>query len=293
MIRPFPRRLLTLRQTPARPGAAALELAFALPILTALLTIIFGICSITETRMSVTLSARNNTFEKRHTPWSHDARPLELPHVQTVAKILGTPIKMPANSGMVSDSATAEPTGLFGPLSRLTLRTDSERFVLGGGWDYQEIEFKKHEALTMTDKAKVFAVNQEDLEAFKKTGSFGVGGNSSSGRSFGQIQGQVQQSLQNAQQQITSRLAEIQQQLRQLGNQLNQQKQQLANLRKNPNADPNAVRQAEQQVKKTQAKIDKLKSEQTQQSRAKSSLGFRPNLPASSDVSATEESAAY
>ncbi len=282
-------RLRDLRRQSLRRGSAPLELTLALPILMVMLSIIFGVCSVTETRMIATLAARNNTFEKRHTPWKHAPKTIELPYVKEVSKILGPSPIMPANSGLVTGVAENSPTGLFGPLSKLTLSTASKRFVLGGGWDYQEIEFKKHSALTLTDKAKYFGVKASEIDVFKKLGGFGAGGGGSA-RSFGQIQSQAQQTLQNAQQEVTARLAEIQQQLTSLTKQLTQQKQHLANLHKNPNADPAAIRSADQQVKKTQSKIDKLKSEQAQQSKASRSLGFNSSLPAAGVVSASEES---
>jgi len=270
-----------------RRGIAPLELALALPILMVMLSIIFGVCSVTETRMMTTTAARNNAFEKRHKPWEHDAQTLELSEVQKVAKILGPSPRMPAKGGLVSGNAASAPTGMFGPLSEIKRDPQSERFVLGGGWDYQEIEFKKHNALTLTEKAKYFGLSSSKINAFKGLGSFGAG--FAGGGSIGQMQGQVQQALQDARREVTARLAEIQRQLRQLSSQLSQQKQQLANLRKNPGDDPSSIRNAEQQVKKTQTKIDKLKSEQSQQQRAGGSMGVDSKLPAAGDVSASEE----
>ena len=270
-----------------RRGIAPLELALALPILMVMMSIIFGVCSVTETRMMTTTAARNNAFEKRHKPWEHAAQTLELSEVQKVAKILGPSPVMPAKGGLVSGTAASVPTGMFGPLSKLTLSTQSERFVLGGGWDYQEIKFTKHNALTLTDKAKYFGMSSSEINAFKGLGSFGAG--FASGGSVGQLQVQVQQALRDARQEVTARLAEIQRQLKQLSSQLSQQKQQLANLQKTPNADPNTIRDARQQVRKTQSKIDELKSEQSKQQRARSSMGFDSKLPASGVVSASEE----
>ncbi len=275
------------RRYSIRRGIASLELALVLPILMVMLSIIFGVCSVTETRMMTTTAARNFAFEKRHRPWEHQAETLELSDVQKVEKILGPSPVMPAKGGLVSGAAASEPTGIFGPLSKLTLQTQSERFVLGGGWDYQEIVFKKHSQLTLTEKAKYFGMKASDLSAFKKLGSFGAG--LGGGGSIGGMQGQVQQALQDARQEVMARLAEIQRELRQLSSQLSQQKQKLANLRKSPTPDANAIRSADQQVKKTQSKIDKLKSEQSQQQRAGHSMGVNSKLPGSGDVSASEE----
>ncbi len=147
------------RRAKLRKGLAPLELALALPILMVMLSLIFGVCTVTTTRMNVTLAARNFTFEKRHTPWKHNAQTLKLDHVQKVSRILGPRPLMPANSGLVSGAAQGAPIGLFGPLRKLALTTNCERFVLGGGWDYQEIEFKKHKQLTLTDKSKYFGLD--------------------------------------------------------------------------------------------------------------------------------------
>ncbi|MDZ4851938.1 MAG: TadE family protein [Pirellulaceae bacterium] len=275
------------RRHSLRRGIAPLELALALPILMVMMSIIFGVCSVTETRMMTTTAARNNAFEKRHKPWEHDAQTLELSEVQKVEKILGPSPVMPAKGGLVSGIAASAPTGMFGPLSKLTLATQSERFVLGGGWDYQEIEFKKHSPLILTDKAKYFGMKASEINAFKGLGSFGAGFGGSG--SIGQMQGQVQQSLQDARREVTARLAEIQRQMKQLSSQLSLEKHQQANLRKNPNADPNSIQKADKQVKKTQAKIDELKSEQSKQQQASGSMGVDSKLPAAGHVSASEE----
>ncbi len=101
--------------------------------------------------------------------------------------------------------------------------------------------------------------------------------------------GQIQQALQSARQDIAARLSEIQTQLRQLSSQLKQAKQTLASLRSNPNANPNSISAAEKQVKDTQSKIDKLKSEQSQQTKASRSLGVDGTLPGAGDVAAADD----
>lgn len=273
------------RSTTVRKGLAPLELALALPILMVMMSLIFGVCSATHARMNATQAARNAAFAKRHTPWKHDAQTLTLPDLQKVSRILGPSPIMPAGGGMVSGEGADVPTHMFGPLSDVLLSTSCERFVLGGGWDFQEVEFKKHKALILTDKAKYFGVRSNDIDAFKSLGGFGAGFGGNAGSSMGQ----VQQALQSAQQDITARLNEIQTQLRQLNNQLKQQKQSLANLRSNPSSTPASIRHAEQQVKSTQSKIDTLKSEQGQQHRAQDSLGVTSSLPGQADVAASEE----
>jgi len=284
----------TLRMQPQSPyqarcrkGIAPLELALALPILMVMLSIIFGVCSVTQSRMEVTISARDDAFKKRHQPWEHGAETFDVPYVQKVDAILRQDRKMPSSSGLVSGVGASVPQGLFGPLKILEqqLTATAELSVFGGGWDHQEIEFKKHNALTLTEKAKCFGVTASELDAFKKLGGFGGGG----GSSFGQVQGQVQRTLQNASQEITARLGEIDRQLKQLTRQINQQKQQLEILRKTPFADPSEIRSLDQQVKKTQSRIDNLKSEQAQQRKAASSLGVDSSLPAVGTVFASEE----
>lgn len=280
----------TTSRTVGRPvssqlGLAPLELMLALPILLVMLSLIFGACSVSTARMNVTLAARNFAFQKRHTPWKHGAGPLAVREVARVSKILGPRPIMPANSGLVSGAATGTPTGLFGPLRQLKQSADCERFILGGGWDYEEIQFKKHRSLTLTEKSMIFGLADGELDAFKRLGSFGAGFTGSSSSSMGQ----VQHAIQSARQDISARLTELQNQLKQLTNELRQAKQKLASLRSNPAADPSAIRSAEQQVKKTQSKIDKLQSEQAQQNKARGSLGVDGAIPSDSDVAAADD----
>lgn len=274
-----------------RKGLAPLELTLALPILMVMLSLIFGVCIVTKSQMESTIFARENAFEKRHQPWEHGAKTLDIHSVQKVDAIVGQSRKMPTNGGLVKGLGVSEPQGLFGPLKKIeqTLTATAELSVFGGGWDYQEIEFKKHDALTLTDKAKYFGVKSSEIGAFKSLGGFNAGGGSG-GRSFGQVQSQVQQTLRGAQQEITARLNEIDRQLNQLTRQINQEKRQLENLRRNPDAAPSAIHSADQQVRSTQSKINTLKSEQTQQRTAASNLGVKSALPEAGAVFASEES---
>lgn len=271
-----------------RKGSAPLELTLALPILMVLLSIIFGICTVTETRMMTTTAARNNAFEKRHKPWEHDATTLELANVSKVEKILGQSPIMPATGGLVSGKAANVPTGLFGPLRKLTLATQSERFVLGGGWDHQEINFEKHSALTLTDKAKFFGLGASDFIAFKKLGGFSTGSGGGGGM-IGQLQNQIQHTLQEARQEIETRLAEIPREMKPLASDLAKKEENLKRVESNPNATKKAKDGAKSEVENAQSKVDELEKEKLNLRKAKSKMGVDAKLPGSEFFSSSEE----
>lgn len=266
------------RQFNNRRGMAPLEFTLALPILIALLSIIFGICSVAQTRMIVTTEARNSTFEKRHEPWQHQAERLELTDVEKVSIILGpTPIKMHADSGLVSGSAKGSPQDLFGPLKLLNLQeTTSQRFVLGGRWDQEEIAFEKHAALTLTDKAEYFGMASGDLKSFKRVASLGGG---VAGGSLASLHTASQSRIQQSQAAISQRLQRIEAELRQLDKELHEQKKKLASLEKNSPLDTRAINAARNEVKETVASIKELKHEQALQQYAKNSMNIELRVP--------------
>lgn len=265
------------RQFDNRRGMAPLEFTLALPILVALLSMIFGICSFAQTRMMVTTQARNHTFEKRHEPWQHQAERLDLAEVDKVSAILGpNPIKMPADSGLVSGSAKGSPEGLFGPLKLLFTETSSQRFVLGGRWDHEEIEFEKHSALTLTDKAEYFGMATGDLESFKQIAKLGGG---VTGGSAASLQAVSQSRIQQSQGAISQRLKKIETDLRTLDRVLNEQKRKLASLEKNNPLNNDAINHARKEVKDTFAKIKELKHEQALQQYARNAMHIELKVP--------------
>lgn len=256
---------------------APLEFTLALPILVALLSMIFGICSFARTRMMVTTEARNLSFEKRHEPWQHQAVRLDLADVNKVSAILGpSPSKMPADSGLVSGSAEGSPQGLFGPLKLLFLKTSIQRFVLGGRWDHEEIEFEKHSALTLTDKAEYFGLASDDLMSFKRIASLGGG---VAGGSLASLQSTAQSRIQQSQGAISQRLQKIEADLRKLDRDLNEQKRELASLEKSNPLNKDAINHARNEVKDTAAKIKELKHEQSLQQYAKNSMDIDLKVP--------------
>ncbi len=259
------------RRCRQRYGSAPIELLLALPILLVMLSLIFCVCSVTQTRMAVTTSARNVAFAKRHTPWKFEPETLSLEKVEAVGKVLGSSRKMSPGSGLVSGEANGAPTGIFGPLRSLVMSTESKRFVLGGGWDFQEIEFKKHRPLTLTDKAETIGFPADQLTAFTSLGRFGAG----AGGSFGNVQTQALQRIQAAQTQITRRLAAIRQEIASAQATVNQLNRQIANLR----SSGGNVAELEQKRDALREHIDELKDERSRLSTANSHLGVNLKLP--------------
>ncbi len=265
-----------------RRGMAPLELALALPILVALLSIIFGICSISQTRMIVTVEARNQAFAKRHEPWKHQAESLNLTNVDKVNTILGpNPEKMQADAGLVSGESAASPQGLFGPIKSLSLSTNCQRFVFAGRWDHKEIDFKKHAALTLTDKAEYFGLSSSNLQSFKRIASFGGG---FSGGSFGSLQSGVQASVGQSLATIRQRIQKIEAELRTLNSRLKEQERKLASLERAVPRDAGAIDKANKEVRNIRAQIKELKHEQALQQYAMNSMNTNLTIP-NDDVS--------
>jgi hypothetical protein len=262
-----------------RAGTAPLELVLALPILLVMLSIIFAVCTGAETRMVTTTTARNAAFEKRHEPWKHNPEALELPNVERVKTILGPNPRMSASGGLVDGDASGTPKGIFGPLRFVSMDTKSRRFVLGGGWDYQELAFEKHRALTVTEKAQYFGLDASKSSAF--TNLAGFGGSSSIGSSFSSVANQVTHQIANANQRSSARIAQINSQLKTLSSKLKKQQQTLDELRKNPNPDWGAIRSTRESINSTETEIRKLSTERSRLGEAKGNLGVNTSISTS------------
>lgn len=261
----------------ARQGSAPIELTLALPIFMVLLSFIFAVCSAAVTRIQVTSTARNNTFAKRHQPWLHASEELGSLDLGSVGIILGSKPLVKPEGGMVQGTASGRPEGLFGPLKALTQEATREFFVMGGVWDQQEIPFKKHPALTLTDKATYFGVAGGDLGKLDRLAGFAM--NFSGSDAFGQLRQRVLQGTESARQQINSRIAEIQRELSQRARDLKQKQSELARLRQQPNPDGTAIQRKEIETKKLQSEIGSLRVEAEKQKMAAANLGVDLDLP--------------
>lgn len=263
--------------TKARQGSAPIELTLALPIFMVLLSFIFAICSAAVTSIQVTSRARNSTFAKRHQPWLHDSEELGSLDLGNVGIILGSKALVKPEGGMVQGTASGSPEGMFGPLKALTHEATREFFVLGGVWDQQEIPFKKHSALTLTDKATYFGVAGGELR--KLDGLAGFAMIFPSNAAFGTLRQRVQQGTESARQQVHSRIAETQRELSQLARDLKQKRSELARLRQQSNPDWIAIQRKESESKKLQSKIDSLRVESEKQKMAAANIGVDLGLP--------------
>lgn len=273
-----------MRYDSHRKGMAPLELALALPILMVMLSMIFGVCNVTETRMMTTTAARNHAFAKRHQPWLHAQESIDLRDVGKVDRMLGPSPVMPARGGLVTGSAKGVATKMFGPLSDFVWQAESKRFVLGGGWDYQEINFAEHSKLSLPKQATYFGMPPSVVDGFSGIGNLA----GAAAGSFGQTQGQVKQILHEARQKVVRRVAEIQSELKQSSNRLNEQKRHLASLQSVPFVDPGALSSMQTEIDKTEDGIKTLKEELVRQQDASAKLGADYTSPGSGSVSASE-----
>lgn len=162
-----------------RRGQAAIELTFFLPMLVALWSIIFLASSLTLSRSHASLGARNKAFSGRHEPWQpsgdYDTSRLSVPGASAVGLILGPAPRQPADGGLLHAEDTRSVDVRFGPLKRLVRDVTTEHYVLGGSWDLQEIEFREHPRLTLTEKSAYFGIGIP-LNAFAGLLGFGSGG---------------------------------------------------------------------------------------------------------------------
>jgi len=156
-------------------GTATIEFILGLPLLLALLSILFGICSVITNRTDVSLRARNQAFAYRNDYTKQQPESLELPGVKKVSKLYPSQDGFEANSGVLRGESKGKPSGIFGPMKLLPLESNNQVAIFAGTWDYREIEFEtksEHPALVLTKKVKDFWP-ELDASVFKSLGGFG------------------------------------------------------------------------------------------------------------------------
>jgi hypothetical protein len=166
-----------------RRGLAPIEMAFCLPILMLLLTVVCTVTSVCCCHAEVAVVARDRAWAHRHQPWEV-ARPqpagpdrdglvwtaaiaAEVPG--RITQILGPRPQWPANRGLVA-SASREVPVFTRSFAGILPPAQSEHVTLAGTWDHQEIQFEAqsdHPRLQPTRKFHYFTRLHYDFSVFR------------------------------------------------------------------------------------------------------------------------------
>lgn len=162
-------RLQQIKSSRTRQGKATLEFALIFPFFVAVMLGILTVASSFQSKTLVHCDARLSSFEHRHEPWRANGDGIEVTTLKqadlgAIDDIVGPTNKMPVNEAVITSKQSRQPRN-FLP-SRLSIgAVDGDATVLGGSWDFSEIEFQNHGRLELTEKANYFGP-QIDVNAF-------------------------------------------------------------------------------------------------------------------------------
>jgi hypothetical protein len=233
-------------RTNRRRGQATIELVFFLPMLVALLSIVFFAASLTLSRSHASIGARNKAFGGRHEPWKpsgdYTVSRLPVPGTSYAGLILGPRPRQRADGGLLRAEETRDVEVRFGPLKKLVQDVTTEHYVLGGSWDKQEIKFRHHPRLTLTEKSAYFGIGIP-LNGFGNLIGFGSGGGGA-----GSAIASANQAISDARNQLDGVINDLRDQLNSVRNALN------AERAKDP-PDENRIRELEHRERELKQQI--------------------------------------
>jgi len=217
----LPKQKTTMRSQ-HRAGSATLEFAFIFPLLIAISLAILTISNVSVSQSTINAEARFEAFKHRHQPWNAPAEyvtQLDLSDIRSVAKILGPAPKMAPEKAVLEVHATQKSSVYLKSMESVAGSVSGDCFVMGAVWDHQEIEFKKHDRLTLTEKANYFGttIDVNAFAAFK-----GLSG-STNIQSVGTAISNFQNSLRNITQGYNKLKADLQKLTRQLASEMAKQ----------------------------------------------------------------------
>lgn len=153
-----------------RSGLATIEIAFCLLVLSVITTAMFMVFSYSYSASGMAAAARYHAWSARHTPW--DPTPeSQLVILDRVAdheypRILGNAPRLDPDSVLYSEAR--KEARIFEFSSEIV----TDHYVMGGVWDHQEIEFRRHPRLVPMEQFNIFVASSISWSRIQSLASF-------------------------------------------------------------------------------------------------------------------------